>query len=495
MPRAAKPVPSYSHHRPTGQAYVRIPDGNGGRRVIYLGKRGSLESQAEYRRILAELQARSALVRRSPPAASRQADLSVSEMLLGFFRWAATHYRTQTGEPTSEISELKWSLRPVRELYGHTPAREFGPRSLAAVRQHMIKLGWCRSLINRRIDRVKRAFKWAASEELVPVTSYEALRTLSGLRKGRTEARESDPVKPVDLEHVRATLPFLTPHLRAMVELQRLTGMRPGEVCQLRLSEVDRSGDVWLYRPSQHKTAHHGKSRTVAIGPKAQRVISEFLRGYVPPPEAFANINLTDGTTRLVTADAYQETGRERDAELLRELSHPVVMVAECVVDPALTLFSPFYAREERFRIARRKRKSKVTPSQKNRRKSKPQLVPASEYTPHTFAHAVRVAAAKAGVPHWHPNQLRHAFATNVRKEEGLEAAQVMLGHSRADVTQVYAERNESLAVKIAAKNRVSNVTEGKFVGRLPYGTNGIGLGLLGMAGLRTRTTTFPPYN
>jgi hypothetical protein len=52
----------------------------------------------------------------------------------------------------------------------------------------------------------------------------------------------------------------------------------------------------------------------------------------------------------------------------------------------------------------------------------------------------------------WHPNQLRHSFATRVRKHHGLEAAQVLLGHSRADVTQVYAERNDELAAKVAAK-------------------------------------------
>ena len=51
----------------------------------------------------------------------------------------------------------------------------------------------------------------------------------------------------------------------------------------------------------------------------------------------------------------------------------------------------------------------------------------------------------------WHPNQLRHTFATKVRKAHGLEAAQVLLGHSRADVTQIYAEKNEALAVAIAA--------------------------------------------
>jgi integrase len=33
-----------------------------------------------------------------------------------------------------------------------------------------------------------------------------------------------------------------------------------------------------------------------------------------------------------------------------------------------------------------------------------------------------------------------------------LEAAQVLLGHSRADVTQIYAERNTELASRVAAK-------------------------------------------
>lgn len=52
----------------------------------------------------------------------------------------------------------------------------------------------------------------------------------------------------------------------------------------------------------------------------------------------------------------------------------------------------------------------------------------------------------------WHPNQLRHSYATRIRKLHGLEAAQVLLGHSRADVTQLYAARNEELAVSVAAE-------------------------------------------
>ena len=39
-----------------------------------------------------------------------------------------------------------------------------------------------------------------------------------------------------------------------------------------------------------------------------------------------------------------------------------------------------------------------------------------------------------------------------LRKEFGVEAAQLMLGHAKADVTQLYAEVNRAKAVEVAAK-------------------------------------------
>lgn len=65
---------------------------------------------------------------------------------------------------------------------------------------------------------------------------------------------------------------------------------------------------------------------------------------------------------------------------------------------------------------------------------------------------AVKRAATRAGVKPWHPNQLRHAFATRVRAEAGLESAQVLLVHAHADTTQIYAERNEKTAADLARR-------------------------------------------
>ena len=117
---------------------------------------------------------------------------------------------------------------------------------LKAVRQAMVDAGLNRRVINHRVGRVVRVFKWAVAEELVPVATLQALKAVPGLQKGRSSAPEPEAVRPVDDEHVRAVLPHLLPEVAAMVELQRLTAMRPGETCGLRPRDLDRSGAVWL---------------------------------------------------------------------------------------------------------------------------------------------------------------------------------------------------------------------------------------------------------
>ena len=243
---------------------------------------------------------------------------------------------------------------------------------------------------------------WAASEDLISGSTYEALRTLAGYRRGRTEARVSEPVRPVSDEVAAATLLHLPHHVRVIVELMTHTGMRPSEACRLTLDRLDRGGEVWVYRPEKHKTAHHGKARVIPFGPNARGVLTAFL--------------------------------------------------TDRVLAPAEPVFSPRRAREERFARLRASRKSKVQPPQVSRKKAQPKRPPAAAYTPRAVAHAVLVAAEKAGVQHWHPYQLRHSYATKVRKYHGLEAAGAALGHTRMSATEVYAERDEQLAVSVAAK-------------------------------------------
>jgi integrase len=444
-------VPTYKKHPNSNEARCWV-----GGRWHTLGRHGSPESIAEFGRICAERRAAAAGTEagsapQNPPKSPGRSP-TVNEVLLAFWQYAQVYYRDPDGRSTTEVKEYRYSLRPVRELYGHTPAAEFGPVALRAVRQRMIDAGLSRGVVNQRIGRVKRAFRWAASNELVPVAVYQSLATLAGLRCGRSAAPDTEEVKPADPAHVAAVLPLVRPPVRAMVELELLTGMRPGEVCRLTLDEVDRSGEPWVYRPTRHKTRHRGKARAVPIGPRARAVLDAYLVGERPPPAGFEDLTPDDMNRRLVAADAYQDAGRHRDAELLRDLARMFVVVAGCVVDPKAALFNPAADQQERFRSRRATRRTKVQPSQVSRRKADPKRKPADVYNPHALAVAVRRACEKAGVPHWHPNQLRHTFASEVRRRYGLEAAQALLGHARADVTQVYAERDLTLALRVAAE-------------------------------------------
>ncbi len=403
MPRPRNAVPSYRLHKQSGQAVVTLPRPGGGRKDYTLGRHGSPESLQEYARLVAGYQ--------PAPTAAPGPDVTVNEVLLAFWKHAEQYYRHPDGTPTGELANFRDSLRQVRDLFGHARAADFGPKALAAVRQRMVAAGLSRGVVNQRVGRVKRVFKWAAAEELVPAAVSHGLSTLAGLRVGRTEAREAAPVGPVAVGVFTDTLPFLPRLARAAAELQRVTGMRPGEVCRLRLAEVDRAGPVWVYRPSRHKTRHHGRGRAVLIGPLGQAVVRTYLAGLAPAGD------------------------------------DPVAGF-----DPAAFVFDAAREREARYAMMRRARRSKVPPSQASRKAAAPRRVPAAGYTPAAFAHAVRLAARKAGVPHWHPNQLRHLYATEVRKAYGLEAAQVTLGHAAADVTQVYAERDLTLAARVAAE-------------------------------------------
>jgi integrase len=135
-----------------------------------------------------------------------------------------------------------------------------------------------------------------------------------------------------------------------MIELQGLTGMRPGEVVLMRTSDLEMTGDVWTYTPHRHKTEHHGKKREVLLGPRAREILQPWLKSDL---------------------DAY--------------------------------LFSPAEAMAERQEQLRQQRKTSVQPSQCNRRKARPKKAPGAHYTVASYRRAIQVACHKAGIPKWHP--------------------------------------------------------------------------------------------
>jgi integrase len=315
-------------------------------------------------------------------------------MLLAYLNHADAYY-VKNGRPTKEPEDIRYAIRPVRKLYGHTLARAFGPLALKAVRKAFIDSGLCLNEVNKRVGKVKRAFKWAVSEEMVPPSVYHGLQAVTGLRRGRADVRESDPVKPVPEAFVDAIRPHVSRQVWAMIQLQRLSGMRPGEVIIMRTIDVDRSGRIWAYSPGSHKTEHHGKRRTIYLGPQSQNVLREWLRPDLEAP-----------------------------------------------------LFQPREAMEELRAEQRKNRKTPVQPSQRNRAKSRPKKRPGETYSVKSYCRSIAYGCEKADVPKWHPHQLRHNAATQLRREFGLDVARAVLGHSSPVVTEVYAERDGTIAAE-----------------------------------------------
>ncbi len=417
---STKNRPAYVHHRPTGQARVRIAG-----KDFYLGKFGTPESRKKYEELV------TAWLSDQDP---RHVALTIDDLALLFLDFAKTYYRHRDGTETRSTNHFCQALRPVIQLYGQTLVRDFGPRSLKRVRETMIEAGHCRNYINCLVGKIKRVFRWGVEEELVPPGVYQALAAVSGLREGRTAARESDPVRPVPESIVERTLPAFTSVVADMVRLQLLTGMRPGEVCQLRPGDVSRrDNEAWIYIPRHHKTEHHGRQRKIFIGPEGQKILAPYL---------------------LRAADAYCFSPRESEQERsrTRRESRQSPMTPSQAQRQDQRALCEFYTKDTYNRAIQRgcetafempdelryidrflRRDKTLTPTQFAKLKQERQLEAAAWRKEHC----------------WSPNQLRHTRATTIRERFGLEAAQIVLGHADPKVTEIYAERDFTKAAEI----------------------------------------------
>jgi len=416
MPRLAQSVPKYRKHKASGQAFVEL---NG--RRLYLGPHGTKVSRLEYDRLVSEWLQNG---RTTITAATESGDFLVVELIAAYLKFAQGYYR-KGGRPTSEYAAILSAMRELRLLYGRKSVSEFGPIALQTIMSRMVAKGWARGTVNKQAGRIKRMFKWGVSQEIIPASVYHALSTVSGLRKGRSAARETDPILPVTNEMVESTLRHLPRVVADVVRFQRLTGCRPDEACAIRPCEVDRSQDIWQYRPQSHKTEHHSRERVVFIGPKAQTILLRYL----------------DRDSQMYCFRPMDSEAKRR-AEVHAARRTPL----SCGNRPGTNCLSkPQRSAGERYGVAAYRR---AIARACDVAFPHPELcsIPKRELTPEQLTELKKWQTAHR----WSPNQLRHSAATEIRHRFGLEAAQILLGHSKADVTQVYAERDLAKGIEIA---------------------------------------------
>jgi integrase len=419
--RVSGSMPQVRLHKASKQGLVRI---NG--RPFYVGRYGTPDANARYIELMVEhgyLPAATAVtvkphgpvvvepVRLPSGDEPLPAGLTVGEVCHMYLRDIEATIRA--GRRSSKYEKALAATRAVRPLAA-MPAAEFGTRAMLDVRKRLISTPaanrkpdekgnvptLCRRYINEVIGHVRRMFDWAVLHELVPNDRAAALAVVKPLRSGDDKnARETKRRKPVRPSIVKATLPYMTAEMADLVWFIRLTGCRPSEAARMRLCRIfDRDKAVWRYVPKRHKTAHKGKQRHVPIGPKAQAIVQAHVAGRGDREYVF-------------TPKRSVPPRKARDGVISMEPCKP-----------------PAHARES--------------------------------FNKDGIMQAVRRAIIKANkdreqkglkpLPHWTPYQLRYRRLREIRKAEGLEAAQATAGHTRESMTEHYAPANWGRAARAA---------------------------------------------
>lgn len=393
MPRTPG-VPTYRRRVIRGReiAVVTLYDTSTGRRRDYwLGEYGTPESRARYARLLTRWESDGRHLPGCRPPLRPAAGPTMTEII-------ASYWYSIAGTRSKSLEcGIKVALRRWREHYGRRPAAEITPTMLREWRATVAREVSV-DAARRASAVVVRMFRWAVSHELLPVEVYQRLQTLEPLQR---EPRKR--VGPAPEAAVAAVRALVSAQVKAMIDLQLATGMRPGEICAMRPCDITIGKKVWTYRPPSHKTAHHGHDRVVYLGPRAQRIIRPFLKGRATtahlfsPAEAVAKWRAAKTAARRTPLSCGNRPGTNRKAEPRRQVGE--------------------------------------------------------RYTSTAYCRAIARACLRAGVQRWHPHQLRHNYATAIRVKYGLEAARILLGHCSALVTEaVYAERDEQAAMRIAAE-------------------------------------------
>ena len=258
------------------------------RKPVYLGLYGSEESHTAYARFVAES--------RANPTFCPQVEaikITVRELALAFLDYAEVTY-DHSGYLHYRIVINDFLLK----LYGDVAVDNFKPSCLKLVRSEMIHSGrYCRNTINDHIGRITRIFAWGFDNDSVDERTVDALQKVRKLRKGEWGTFDHPDRKFVDDDVVRRTLPFMVKTIATMVQIQRMTGMRPSELCKMTVGDINRTrgNGLWYYtlkaRETEqiaHKTEESTGEKVIPLSKPVQELLLPFMQGKKPTAAVFS---------------------------------------------------------------------------------------------------------------------------------------------------------------------------------------------------------------
>ena len=210
---------------------------------VYFGVAGTDEADRNYNQFIHSL-TRAPTV--SVPDASQRGgsragthSTLVSELAADYLKYVTPRL------DNSHILHFKYTIGYLIGTYGDLFVNDFSPKKLKTVRSRMVETGrLCRKTVNDYTRRIVQIFSWGCEEEWVDPTVVAALREVKSLRKGEPGTFDNPPRKEVPDDVVLQTLPFMSPTVAAMVQIQRMTGMRPSELCAMTVEDIGKTRGV-----------------------------------------------------------------------------------------------------------------------------------------------------------------------------------------------------------------------------------------------------------
>lgn len=397
-----KRAPKLSRHQKRNYAYITV-----NRKQIYLGVWGSEESYQNYLNFL----------RKGGYGEQDFKEKLGGISLVGLVREYIKDYQTRSKKNKSDLNTFKRIEKRILKCMPEKKAEDFRIKDLETIRDSFQNEGfkrnqeqceYSRGYLNKIVIRIKTMINWGAGKELISHEVSDRLKYLIPLKKGRTKAKEPKRKRIVPEYEFKETCKYLSEYYKDIVEIIRYTGMRPSELCNMKVKDIKTSAEVWLYCPGEHKTEESGKERFIGFGKEAKCILKKHLKNR----------------------------------------------------NPEEYVFTPKRAMVRKWEKDRKERKSKIQPSQIERslnRKNKRLKAFNDKLNVDSIGRRVKEACKKAmreGVikEMWTPYELRHTAISEVRVKFGAEAAQHFAGHSQLNTQRYYDHTAERIVEEIASR-------------------------------------------
>ena len=358
------------------------------------------------------------------------------------------------------------TVRKLLAPYGHRAADTFKTSELEDIQHRLMnRIGNAQATIAKKVWLIRDIFRWGAQKHLCHKDVYAYLLMVKGLRKVDGVKLKKQRATP-SVDDVQKIIDAAPPTVHTMLAVQLNTGMRSGNLVDLKWADIDQSryetDGCWIYAP-QHKTIEKIGRLNIVFGSTAVQALLDYEqqrpdRGheYIFNPQANASYYRW-----LISLESHNRKSLEIDpkhvaAKILKRLERGEVKCNELMQIKKHYGGALHYLRNRGYVIEKTGTKKKFgttfkllgyeppvtqAPTWQSVYEQLPTGVTKitnESYTVDTYRQAMKRVAKRVGVSDIFPHLLRYRRNTTLVEQGGIEAAQAVLGHVTQEMTRRY---------------------------------------------------------